>query len=123
MNTKARILIVDDDEGIRNQLKWALADDYEVKTAADFAQTRKLLEEFGPDLITLDISLSPFAGDPDGLDLLAEIIKYDATIKVIMITGMDDRKNALAAVDLGAYDFYRKPIETHRFLPRFSICG
>ncbi|MCP4581257.1 MAG: PEP-CTERM-box response regulator transcription factor [candidate division Zixibacteria bacterium] len=108
---KARILIVDDDEGIRNQLKWALDDDYIIEVAADATETMQRLREFQPDLITLDISLSPFAGDPDGIDLLGEIVKMDSTIKVLMITGLEDKAKALDAVRLGAYDFYQKPID------------
>lgn len=109
-NSRMKILIVDDDEGIRNQLKWALDDDYIVDTADSVEQTKTKLKEFEPDLITLDISLSPFAGDPDGIDLLAEVVKWDRTAKVIMITGLEDKSKALNAVRLGAYDFYQKPI-------------
>ncbi len=107
---KAKILIVDDDEGIRNQLKWALDDDYDIDTADSVEHTKSKLKEFEPDLITLDISLSPFAGDPDGIDLLAEIVKWDPTVKVIMITGLEDKSKALDSVRLGAYDYYQKPI-------------
>jgi len=107
---KAKILIVDDDEGIRNQLKWALEDDYLVETAGDPVSTKQKLQEFRPDLVTLDISLSPFEGEPDGIDLLGEIVKWDSTAKVIMITGLDDKTKALEAVRLGAYDYYQKPI-------------
>jgi two-component system NtrC family response regulator len=108
---KAKILIVDDDEGIRNQLKWALDEYYDIETAASVSETRTRIKEFAPNLITLDISLSPFAGDSDGIDLLAEVIKPDPTVKIIMITGVEDKSKALEAVRLGAYDFYQKPID------------
>jgi two-component system NtrC family response regulator len=110
-NPLKKILIVDDDEGIRNQLKWALNDDYEIDTAASVTETQNQLKAFEPDLITLDISLSPFAGEPDGIDLLGEVVKWDPTAKVIMITSIDDKDKALEAVRLGAYDFYQKPID------------
>ena len=110
MTDRAKILIVDDDEGIRNQLKWALVDDYIVESAADVAQAQRLMKVFNPDLVTLDIALSPFAGDPDGIDLLAELIRTTPGVKVIMITGLEDRQKALDAVRLGAYDFYQKPV-------------
>lgn len=110
---RPKILIVDDDEGIRNQLKWALSDNYEIETASNVAETQQKIREFNPDLLTLDISLSPFAGEPDGIDLLSEVVKWDATAKVIMITGLDDKSKALEAVRLGAYDFYQKPIDLH----------
>ena len=111
INPLKKILIVDDDEGIRNQLKWALNDDYEIDAAASVTETQNQLKTFKPDLITLDISLSPFAGEPDGIDLLGEVVKWDPTAKVIMITGIDDKAKALEAVRLGAYDFYQKPID------------
>ena len=110
MTDKPKILIVDDDEGIRNQLKWALADEYVIESAADAEQARQMMESFRPDLVTLDIALSPFASDPDGLDSLAEMIRFDPGLKVIMITGLEDKDKALKAVRLGAYDFYQKPI-------------
>ena len=108
---KPKILIVDDDEGIRNQLKWALAENYEIEMSASVTETQRKIREFSPDLLTLDISLSPFAGEPDGIDLLGEVIKWDQTVKVIMITGLEDKSKALEAVRLGAYDFYQKPID------------
>lgn len=110
MTDRAKILIVDDDEGIRNQLKWALVDDYIVETAADASQAQRLMKSLNPDLVTLDIALSPFAGDPDGIDLLAEMIRTTSGVKVIMITGLEDKQKALDAVRLGAYDFYQKPV-------------
>ena len=111
MIKKSKILVVDDDEGIRSQLKWALDDDYIVETAADVAETKQKLTSFKPNLITLDITLSPFSGDPDGINLLAEVVRWDPITKVIMITGMEDKNKALEAVRLGAYDFYQKPID------------
>jgi two-component system, NtrC family, response regulator len=109
---KSKILIVDDEEWIRNQLKWALSEDYTILLAGDEASARKLTKENEPDIVMLDISLTPDSGTGDeGIKLLQYIIGNDSTIKVIMITGNDTRENALKCVSMGAYDFYSKPID------------
>ena len=106
------ILVVDDEEGIRTQLKWALAKDYEVFLAGDIDSARKIMTQKSPNLILLDISLTPDMGaGTEGMQLLQEILSFDNTIKVIMITGNDSRENARKSVVMGAYDFYSKPID------------
>ena len=104
------ILIVDDDEGIRAQLKWALEDEYRVLLAKNVDEALELAQKESPNLVTLDITLSP-DGDADGMRLLEKIIKLDPQIKVLMITGNDKKEIALEAIQFGAYDYYQKPIE------------
>lgn len=107
-----RILVVDDEEWIRNQMKWALAKDYEVFLAEDIASAMEITDRKKPDLIMLDISLTPNMGTgTEGINLLQTILSMDSMIKVIMITGNDTRENARRCVALGAYDFYSKPID------------
>ena len=107
-----KILIVDDEEGIRNQLKWAFFKDYEVSLAADVGSAMSTLTQEKPDLVMLDISLTPNMGaGTEGIEVLQDILSADSTIKVIMITGNDTRENARRCVALGAYDFYSKPID------------
>ena len=103
------ILIVDDEDGIRSQLKWALADEYRVLDAESTEQSLEILNREIPNLVTLDITLSPF-GDLDGIRVLEKILEIDPKIKVIMITGHDEKEIALKAIQLGAYDYYQKPI-------------
>lgn len=109
---KPKILIVDDEEGIRTQLKWSLNKDYMTFQAGDAETALSLVEKEEPDVVLLDIALSPYQGDGDeGMILLRKFLQHNSLIKVIMITGNDTRENALKAIELGAYDFYSKPIK------------
>ena len=91
---KDRVLIVDDDPGIRTQLKWALNKDYRLSFAESASEALKLAEEEKPDLIALDIALSSIEGAKDGLDILEDLLQIDPYIKIIMITGHDEKQNA-----------------------------
>lgn len=103
------VLIVDDEDGIRSQIKWALADEYRVLDAHTADETIEIIKRENPNLVTLDITLSPY-GDLDGIRVLETIVHYDPRIKVIMITGHDEKEIALKAIQLGAHDYYQKPI-------------
>ncbi len=112
MNIKdTKILIVDDEEGIRKQLSFALEDNYEVLTASTASEALALTREQMPNVVLLDISLSPYSGSQEGLDILPELLEINTLMKVIMVTGNGERANALSAVKNGAFDFYVKPIE------------
>ena len=110
--SKPKLLVVDDDEDIRTQMKWALAQDYEVLEAGDRASALQTLDNDKPALIALDLGLPPRAQDvEEGFLLLEEILQKDGGAKVVVITGRDERKNALEAIAKGAYDFFCKPID------------
>jgi two-component system NtrC family response regulator len=107
-----RVLIVDDEESIRNQLRWGLADEYEVSTAGSVEEAREALRRNTPGVVTLDVTLSPQGGPPEeGMRLLDEIVDRYPFTKVVMVTGNDRRENALAAIRRGAVDWYAKPIQ------------
>ena len=109
---RPRLLIVEDDPGISNQLKWGLSKDYEVFTAPDPENTLRFLKKEHPAVITLDLGLPPKPDDGViGLRLLGEILKIDPLIKVIVITGNTEKEDAIKAVQMGAYDIYYKPID------------
>jgi two-component system NtrC family response regulator len=111
-DTREKILIVDDEESIRNQLRWGLADRYEVLTAATPEEARRALRDAQPPVVTLDVALgTPGGSGTEGLELLDEIVDHYPLIKVIMVTGNDRRENALLAIQRGAVDWYAKPIE------------
>lgn len=110
MNPK--LLIVDDDEEIRTQMKWALANEYEISLAQDRASAVESFRTFRPPVVLLDLGLPPRPADPDeGLATLNELLAIDRWVKVIIITGQGERTNAFTAVGTGAYDFLCKPIE------------
>ncbi len=106
-----KILIVDDEDGIRSQLSFALEDQYDVATASTAGEALQLTRERQPDIVLLDISLSPYSGSQEGLQILPDLLELDPQLKVIMVTGNGERANALTAVKSGAFDFYVKPIE------------
>ena len=109
---KPKLLIVDDDEEIRTQMKWALAQEYEVGVAADRLSALKVFHAERPAVVTLDLGLPPHPRDmEEGLRTLSEILQEDTDAKVIVITGRDGREYALQAIGQGAYDFFRKPIQ------------
>ncbi len=105
------LLVVEDNLGLQKQLKWSF-EGYKVHLAGDRASAIGLLQQYRMPVVTLDLGLPPEpANASEGLTALKEILKLAPHTKVIVVTGNDDRKNALQAISLGAYDFYQKPIE------------
>ncbi|MGB1110966.1 MAG: PEP-CTERM-box response regulator transcription factor, partial [Gammaproteobacteria bacterium] len=108
---KRTLLIVEDDQGLQSQLKWAF-DEVEVLTAEDRASAIAQLRRGNPQVVTLDLGLPP---DPDGTSegfaTLEEILQLAPETKVIIATGNDQRDNAVRAIGAGAYDFIEKPVD------------
>jgi two-component system NtrC family response regulator len=110
MNPK--LLIVDDDEEIRSQMRWALSQDYEVLLAEDRPSALAAFREHRPAAVLLDLGLPPHpAATDEGFATLAEILAHDRHAKVILITGQGEKQNALHAIGQGAYDFLAKPVD------------
>ena len=106
------LLLVDDDEAIRTQMKWALTADYEIVFAEDRAGAVENFKKKKPAVTLLDLGLPPRPTDPDeGLATLADLKALDEMTKVIVISGQGEKKNALEAVAAGAYDFLCKPVD------------
>ena len=109
---KPKILIVDDDEAIRTQMKWALSEHYEVHFAEDRKAAAEGFEDNSPAVTLLDLGLPPRPNECDeGLAVLSDILAIDNTAKVIIISGQGEKQNAIEAVGAGAYDFLCKPVE------------
>jgi two-component system NtrC family response regulator len=109
---KPKLLIVDDDEDLRTQMRWALAQDYEVLLAEDRQSALNVTRKEKPVIITLDLGLPPLpAGVDEGFAALDEIMNEHDQTKVIIITGRGEKEHALRAVEKGAYDFFYKPIQ------------
>jgi two-component system NtrC family response regulator len=109
---KPRLLIVDDDEEIRTQMKWALAGDHEISLAEDRASAVENFRTAQPSVVLLDLGLPPHPGNPEeGLATLSELLAMDRLVKVIIISGQGEKQNALRAIGAGAYDFLVKPVE------------
>jgi two-component system NtrC family response regulator len=109
--TKTRLLIVDDDEDIRIQMKWALCREYDLDTAGDRAGALAAFTAARPTVTLLDLGLPPRPNDPDeGLEVLSAVLALDPLAKVIVVSGQGDKRNALRAVGAGASDFLCKPV-------------
>lgn len=109
---KPALLIVDDDEEIRSQLRWALTDDYEPVLAGDRAAALASFSQLKPAVVLLDLGLPPRPADPEeGLAALASLLEVDQRVKVIIVSGQGEKNNALRAVGAGAYDFLTKPVD------------
>ena len=109
---RPKLLIVDDEEDIRTQMKWALAQDYQVFLAGDRGSAMEIVAKEQPPVVTLDLGLPPRpAHVEEGFAALAEMLSADSFIKVIIITGRGEKEHALKAVGEGAYDFLYKPVE------------
>ncbi|GFO56257.1 sigma-54-dependent Fis family transcriptional regulator [Geomonas sp. Red276] len=105
-----KILIVDDNEDIRRQLKWGLGSEYKVVVAADAREASAMFRAERPGVVLLDLGLPPSPDtSEEGFRCLEEIMEVNPAAKVIMLTGNNDRENALRALRMGASDFYYKP--------------
>lgn len=109
------ILIVDDEEDIRELVAGVLDDEgYETRTAANADEALDALHARRPSLVLLDVWLQ--GSRLDGLELLDEIKKSDASIPVLIISGHGNIDTAVAAIRKGATDFIEKPFEADRLL-------
>ena len=107
-----RLLIVEDDPGLQSQMRWCFSDQIEVSVAADRDSALTALRRLEPRVVTLDLGLPPDAGGAsEGLALMEEILRLAPMTKVIVVTGREDKENAVKAIGMGASDFYQKPLD------------
>ncbi|MFD2367902.1 PEP-CTERM-box response regulator transcription factor [Pseudoduganella sp. GCM10020061] len=108
---KQKLLVVEDDPGLQKQLRWSLSD-YEVIVAGDREAAVVQVHRHRPGVVTLDLGLPPDAdGASEGLATLRQILAAAPETKVVVLSGNQDRANALKAVAMGAYDFQCKPVD------------
>jgi two-component system, NtrC family, nitrogen regulation response regulator NtrX len=108
-----RILIVDDEAGIRQALKQVLEyEDLQVRVAASGGEALTLYPEFRPHLVFLDVKMAGL----DGLETLTRLRNLDPTSQVVMISGHGTIATAVEATQRGAFDFLEKPLDTDRLL-------
>ncbi len=111
LDAKPKLLIIEDDEGLQRQLRWAY-DDYQVIVAGDRASAIDALRAEEPDVVTLDLGLPPEPdGTAEGFATLDAILALKPDTKVIVASGHGARESALRAIAGGAYDFYAKPVD------------
>ena len=105
-----RVLIVEDDPVLLDQLTWALKERFEVLAASDAGEGRNLCESV-PDVYLFDMRLPPSGEVEEGLNLLKEVRQRDPDATVVMMSGEGERRDALKAMSLGAFDFFQKPVD------------
>ncbi len=112
MSDKPRpLLLIEDDPALQKQMRWAF-DQYETLTASDAEGALAQVRRHMPAVVTMDLGLPPEPESAtEGFALLEQILALAPETKVIVLTGQNDRANALRAVALGAYDFFAKPFE------------
>jgi len=120
---KPKILIIDDDEEIRTQMKWAVAADYNVALAADRLDAIEKFRAHGPQVVLLDLGLPPTPNDTsEGMATLSSLLTLERSTKIIIISGQSDRENAVRAIGAGAYDFLSKPLEVEQLRLLLQRC-
>ncbi|MEJ2696200.1 MAG: response regulator [Candidatus Sulfobium sp.] len=113
MESKPKILVVDDEESIRLTFEVFLSEaNYEVKTASNYQEALVVMQDTDFDLIFLDIVLR----HRSGIDLLREIKSRGLNCPVIVITGDPSAQTATEAFDLGAFGHISKPITQEKLL-------
>jgi two-component system NtrC family response regulator len=89
--TKPAILIVEDDEDIRAQMKWALVSDFEVGTAGDRAEAVRAFTSGRPLVTLLDLGLPPRPNEPEeGLETLSALLAINPLAKVVIVSGQGE---------------------------------
>ncbi|MDO8651329.1 MAG: PEP-CTERM-box response regulator transcription factor [Undibacterium sp.] len=108
---KKKLLIIEDDLGLQKQLRWSF-DAYEVLVAGDRESALAQVRRHEPAVVTMDLGLPP---DPDGATegfaIIQQILALVPDTKIIVLSGNQDRENAVKAIGLGAYDFHQKPFD------------
>jgi two-component system, NtrC family, response regulator AtoC len=108
MNDRVRVLVIDDDPGVRDYLEALVSrQGYQVFAADGGEEALRSLDESRPDLITLDLVLPGM----DGLETLRELKKRLPEVPVVMLSGHGQARTIVEAMRLGASDFLRKPFE------------
>ena len=108
---KRKLLIVEDDPGLQSQMRWCF-EDAEVFLASDREAALSILRREEPQVVTLDLGLPPDpGGSTEGFQALEDILRLAPNTKIIVVTGREEKENAVKAIGLGACDFFQKPLD------------
>ena len=106
-----KLLVVEDDLGLQSQIRWCF-EGYDILLAEDRESALEQVRLHKPAVVTLDLGLPPETENTsEGMATLKGILEIEPNTKVIVVTGQDEKENAVKAVGLGAYDFYSKPFQ------------
>ena len=108
-----KILVVDDEGSIRETLVTYLeTEGYDLRTADSGVTALKVIEEFKPQVVLLDIRMP----DMDGLQCLRSIMKQNPHIAVVMMSGFVSEQIARKTLEIGAFDYINKPISLEHLM-------
>jgi len=108
---KSKILLVDDEENVLTQMRLVFEPDYEALTSSNEEEAIQVFRDNKPAVVISDLSLKPHdPSDLGGMRLLERILSEEPATRVIIVTGNNQQTNALRAIQLGASDYYSKPI-------------
>ena len=114
---KPRILIIDDDNAIRQQLFWTLCDEFEVVTASDLASAIRRATIYEPDITILDLHLPPTLNSPDaGLRILEYLKGHFPASLVFVLSSDDDVEMQRVCLSARADGFLNKPLDVESLL-------
>jgi len=106
------ILVVDDDEQILKQIRWALQDEYHVHVAVNRTSALEIFVKENISVVLLDLGLPPHPMEADeGLHALEDLLAENPLAKVVIVSGNSERHNALLAIEKGAHDIFSKPVD------------
>ena len=108
---RASLLVVEDDRLHADQLRWALDEEYEVRFATDVDAALAALDHAEPDLLLLDLCLPPEMSPEAGFRILGAARARHPDAVVVVMSALEERDQALRAIDSGAYDFFSKPVD------------
>jgi DNA-binding NtrC family response regulator len=111
MSDKEKLLVAEDDQEMARQLKWTLADDYDVHLAQETRSALETLKRTKPPVITLDLGLPPQPkGSQVGMELLGKILQLEPSCKIVAVTGNNECENALLKIGHGVWDYCQHPV-------------
>jgi len=112
--TEARslVLVVDDEEGVRESLRLLLEPHFRVRTEASGEAALRALREESVDVVLLDLTMP----DMSGVDTLAKIRELDEAVEVVIVTGYGSYQSSVDTLRLRAFDYVNKPLESERVL-------
>lgn len=106
-----KILVVDDDEIILKQIKWALVEEYNVYVAQNRTSALEIFVEENIPVVLLDLGLPPHPAEAtEGILTLEDILAVNPLAKVVIVSGNSEKHNALRAIEKGAHDIFSKPV-------------
>ncbi|PWT91418.1 MAG: hypothetical protein C5B54_05295 [Acidobacteria bacterium] len=106
-----KIVIVEDDRLLRQQISLALSKEYQIVEAGDRVEGETAIKQENPDLVLMDLNLPPTGKTQEGMKLLEQVKRNAQDTIAIVISGNTDMKIVWKAIEAGAYDFFKKPFD------------